>query len=68
MDFGKVSTSQGKGEWLRKWNKEYQRLSVYVGDTLTDLPALLEADYGIIFDGAAGEIFEKITVSKAISL
>lgn len=57
VDFGDVSSAYGKAEWIQKWKTEYTCCSVYVGDTLTDLPALLEADYGVVF-GSNKEFFK----------
>ena len=50
IDFGPVSTAQGKKDWIIKWKNEgNQQKCIYVGDSLTDIGALLEADYGILF-------------------
>eukprot|EP00111_Clytia_hemisphaerica_P015982 TCONS_00047273-protein len=50
IDFGPVSTSQEKRGWIMKWKNEgNHQKCIYVGDSLTDIGALLEADYGILF-------------------
>jgi len=50
IDLGPVSSSVGKQDWIIKWCKEESYdATVYIGDSLTDLLALIEVDYGIIF-------------------
>ena len=47
LDLGHASTSIDKRNWIRKWKTE-ECFCVYVGDSMTDLLALLEADFGIL--------------------
>ena len=50
VDHGQVSTALGKAEWMRKLHNTYRgHVSVYVGDSVTDMGALLEAHHGIVF-------------------
>lgn len=49
IDFGKVSTACGKCNWIKQWRSQHLLPVIYIGDSLTDLLALLEANYGIIF-------------------
>lgn len=57
LDLGPASSSIDKLNWIKKWKMDFggdvddsgdQCLSVYVGDSMTDLLALLEADVGIL--------------------
>ena len=57
VGFGKVATCYEKREWLRKWKLESNSVTVYLGDSLTDLLSLLEANYGIII-GSANKVCE----------
>lgn len=52
VDFGEVSTSMDKRSWIEKCsNENVNSTIVYIGDSITDLAALLEANYGILFGG-----------------
>ena len=48
-NFGQVSTSFGKGEWVKEWTNESHLKVIYLGDSITDIFALLNAEYGILF-------------------
>lgn len=53
LDLGLASSSIDKLDWIKKWKIDVggdgdQCLCVYVGDSMTDLLALLEAEVGIL--------------------
>lgn len=47
--YGQCASSRDKRQWIKKWFKDYECPIIYVGDSATDLLALLEATYGVIF-------------------
>ena len=47
--FGRCASGCDKRQWIKKWSKDYECPIIYVGDSATDLLALLEATYGVIF-------------------
>lgn len=71
LDLGPASSSIDKLNWIKKWKMEFggvsggrggdQCLCVYVGDSMTDLMALLEADVGILV-GKNRHVLETIKV------
>lgn len=50
----RVHTGGDKLDLIRKLQKKSSRKSVYVGDSKTDLPALLDVDVGIMTEGDGG--------------
>ena len=47
--FGQCASGGDKRKWIKRWFKDYECPIIYVGDSATDLLALLEATYGVIF-------------------
>ena len=64
LDLGPASSSIDKLNWIKKWKINFggdECLSVYVGDSMTDLLALLEADVGILV-GKNRHVLEAVKV------
>lgn len=49
VEFGPCASCCDKQSWIKKWNDESNHVIIYAGDSITDLLALVEATYGIIF-------------------
>ena len=51
LSFGECASGCDKKQWIKKWSKDYNCPIIYVGDSITDLLALLEATYGVVYGG-----------------
>lgn len=67
IDFGKVATCMEKQMWIKKCAKKNEKSRIiYVGDSITDLAALLEASYGILFGD--NELARKVAITFGVKL
>ena len=64
--FGECASGSDKKQWIKKWLKDYNCPIIYVGDSLTDLLALLEATYGVVY--GCNQEFREIATHFKINL